>query len=73
RLLGTVAFIGELYVKKMIAKKIIYLRLQQLLKEEKYPEAEDIESLCKLLTVTGSKIDRPVAADHMRSLFDRIK
>jgi len=55
RLLGTIRFIGELYIRKMATGRIIKECLSTLLGD--YPHAKDLEALCKLLETCGKYID----------------
>ncbi|KAJ3037849.1 Eukaryotic translation initiation factor 4 gamma 2 [Rhizophlyctis rosea] len=72
RVLGNMAFIGELFIKTMLSEKIMHACILQLLRNVQDPEEEDIESLCKLMTTVGSRLDHPKAVAHMDSYFKRI-
>ncbi|OXA39010.1 eukaryotic translation initiation factor 4 gamma 3 [Folsomia candida] len=54
RALGNVRFIGELYKLQMLSPKIMVSCVALLLSN---PDDEKLESLCKLLTTIGQKLD----------------
>lgn len=57
RAAGTVQFIGELYKIEMLTSKIMVSCIQMLLNPELISE-ETLESLCKLLTTIGKKLEK---------------
>lgn len=69
--LGNTQFIGELYIHGMISEKIINLCILSLLKLEetnsgkagkaKDPEEEEVETLCKLMTTVGKKLEESLS------------
>jgi hypothetical protein len=72
RVLGNMRFVGELFMKGLIGEKIMHSCVMQLLSSVSDPEEEDIESLCKLMTTIGAKIDHEAAKAHMETYFARI-
>jgi hypothetical protein len=72
RVLGNMRFVGELFMKGLIGEKIMHSCVMQLLSSVSDPEEEDIESLCKLMTTIGAKIDHEAAKPHMETYFARI-
>ncbi|KAJ3340901.1 Eukaryotic translation initiation factor 4 gamma 1, partial [Kappamyces sp. JEL0680] len=73
RVLGNIRFVGELFLQGMIAEAIIHRCILSLLKNMESPEEEDIESLCKLLTATGKKLDHDRAKPTMDAYFNRME
>ncbi len=82
--MGNVIFIGELFRKKLISEKIIFLCLSSLLnsvfnlaKDNTNPPIEDVEGLCKLLCIVGKDIDAaggdPKKKMTMDSSFAKLK
>lgn len=55
RMLGTIRFIGELFIRAMIKLHIMQYCIQALLVN---PDEENIESLCKLLRTVGAKLEK---------------
>ena len=72
RVLGNIRFVGELFIKGMIGEKIMHQCVIQLLANVLEPEEEDIESLCKLLTTIGARIDHDISRPQMDNYFARI-
>ena len=72
RVLGNIRFVGELFMKGLIGERIMHSCVLQLLSNVSDPEEEDIESLCKLMTTIGAKIDHEAARSHMETYFARI-
>ncbi|KAJ3016220.1 hypothetical protein HKX48_004162 [Thoreauomyces humboldtii] len=74
RSLGNMSFIGELFIKNLITEKIMHSCVLQLLKNKNVdePEEEECESLCKLLTTIGQRLDHEKAQPMMNSYFTRI-
>ncbi|KAJ3125319.1 Cytosolic carboxypeptidase 1 [Nowakowskiella sp. JEL0407] len=72
RALGNIHFIGELFKLQMLTEKIIHSCISQLLRNITEPEEEDIESLCKLMTTVGQKIDHSKAKSYMDTYFARL-
>ena len=67
--LGLIKFIGELFKLQMLTERIMHECVKKLL-----GNAEDeIESLCKLLTMVGNLLDTQKARAHMDVYFSRMK
>jgi translation initiation factor 4G len=70
--LGTIRFIGELFMLGMLTVKIMHECVHRLLGSwNKHHDEDSVECMCKLLTTIGKKMDEPevlknasVAADH---------
>jgi len=62
RTLGTIRFIGELYVRGMLAGKIMRYCIELLMGDVNDPVEEDVEALCKLLDTVGKKLDSSPAS-----------
>ncbi|KAI0629420.1 armadillo-type protein [Trametes polyzona] len=71
--LGLIKFIGELFKLQMLTERIMHKCVKKLLGNVEYPEEEEIESLCKLLTTVGQILDTPKARAHMDVYFSRMK
>jgi len=71
RMIGNIKFIGELFKKDMISQRVIkedcIPRLFSLSLVSN-PEEDDLESLCKLLTSVGAKLD---SNPENRSMLDQ--
>jgi len=64
RILGTVRFVGELYIRKVIFVNIVRSCIEYLIKpsnDSDLPNTENLESLIKLLTTVGKTLDNKVA------------
>lgn len=72
RMLGNIRFIGELYKMSMLTERIMHECIKKLLGEYQYPDEEDVEALCKLMSTIGHMIDRPKARVHIDAYFDRM-
>lgn len=70
RILGTIRFIGELYIKEMITSAIIIRCVKLLLRDEKKPRPEFIEALCKLLETIGTMFEKEV--EFMSLIFTKL-
>ena len=57
RTLGTIRFIGELYIRHMIASRIMRHCITLLFGDINAPVEEDIEALCRLLDTTGRYLE----------------
>ncbi|KAF5835829.1 kinase-like domain-containing protein [Dunaliella salina] len=55
RMLGNIQFIGFLYKNQLISEGILHTCITQLLKEDKNPQPEDVEYLCKLMSTVGGQ------------------
>ncbi|KIM90148.1 hypothetical protein PILCRDRAFT_60083 [Piloderma croceum F 1598] len=71
--LGLIVFLGELFKLKMLTERIMHECIKKLLGSVENPEAEEIESLCKLLTTIGRILDTNKARAHMDVYFSRMK
>ena len=63
RTLGTIRFIGELYIRKMIASRILRHCASLLFGDSSHPVEEDIEALCRLLETTGKTLETSKGKD----------
>lgn len=72
RMLGNIRFIGELYKESMLTERIMHECIKKLLGEYQNPDAEHVESLCKLMSTIGHMIDHPKAKEHIDAYFDRM-
>lgn len=61
RMLGNIAFIGELFKKGMMGENIMNGCVTLLIGDPQNPHDNNIEYLCNLLTRIGQKMDRPKA------------
>ncbi|KAJ1767600.1 hypothetical protein LPJ74_005277 [Coemansia sp. RSA 1843] len=71
--LGLVRFIGELYLLEILTPRIIQECIKRLLASYENPEEEETESLCKLLTTVGKRIDQPATKTLVDAYFARVK
>ncbi|KIO33478.1 hypothetical protein M407DRAFT_65575, partial [Tulasnella calospora MUT 4182] len=72
--LGLVRFIGELYKLQMLTERVIHECIKKLLPPETGdPREAEIETLCKLLTTVGERIDVPKSKVYMDIYFGRIQ
>lgn len=68
--LGLIRFIGELFMLDLLTVRIIQGCIMNLVQTES-PSEETIESLCKLLTTVGAKLEQRMAAqDSEKSIFN---
>lgn len=72
RTLGNIKFSGELFKLGLIGRQIMLRCIEQLLRDIQNPDEEDIESLCKLLTTVGARLDDENSKTHMNKYFERI-
>ncbi|KAJ3338046.1 hypothetical protein HDU93_010044 [Gonapodya sp. JEL0774] len=84
RTLGNVVFIGELFKLSLLTEKIMHACITTLIKEvidalkaassggPKASVEEDLETLIKLLTTAGEKLDHTKAHEHMETYFREI-
>eukprot|EP00656_Telonema_subtile_P019169 TRINITY_DN2043_c0_g1_i7.p1 TRINITY_DN2043_c0_g1~~TRINITY_DN2043_c0_g1_i7.p1 ORF type:complete len:669 (-),score=129.73 TRINITY_DN2043_c0_g1_i7:286-2292(-) len=74
RMLGNIKFIGELYLKKMLMDKIMFVCMHNLAMAAD-PDEEDIEALCNLLTTIGYILETqsPKAKQPLDTTFARLK
>lgn len=56
RMLGNIRFVGALLVRKMLATKVLFAIMEELLQD---PTSEALESLAALLMVVGPGVDYP--------------
>lgn len=59
RALGNIHFIGHLFRKSLLTRKIILECSSQLLRNVENPDPEDVEALCKLMTTVGKDLEQP--------------
>ncbi|KAJ3730680.1 armadillo-type protein [Lentinula raphanica] len=71
--LGLVKFIGELFKLHMLRERIMHKYLSKLIRNTGNPQEVEIESLCKLLTTVGSKLDTAKGLAQMDSYFELLK
>lgn len=57
--LGNTMLIAELFCLKLVPEKVIHNCVIYLVRNIKDPMEEDIEHLCKLLTIAGKEVDTP--------------
>lgn len=68
RWLGNIIFIGELFKKQLISKKIMKACIAELLKNAESPEEEDLEALCKLMNTVGGSLEA-IESDFVNACF----
>ncbi|KAI9328860.1 armadillo-type protein [Obelidium mucronatum] len=73
RVLGNVTFIGELFKLNMITEKIMHMCVFQLLTEVNSPGEEEVESICKLMSTIGERLDHEKGKPTVDVYFGRIK
>ncbi|KAJ2827071.1 hypothetical protein FBU31_003271 [Coemansia sp. 'formosensis'] len=71
--LGLVRFICELFLLDILTVRIMHECVKRLLSNVETPEEEEVESLAKLLTTVGKKLDKPEAKNYMDAYFVRIQ
>jgi len=72
-ILGTIRFVGELFIRGMIKVRIMYDCLEQLLPGDGRPIIEkDLEVLCKLLTTIGETLQLNRTPSYDKTL-DRMR
>ncbi|KAF8608088.1 ARM repeat-containing protein [Ceratobasidium sp. AG-I] len=71
--LGLVWFIGELFKLQMLTERIMHECIKKFLSNTVNPEEEEIESLCKLLTIVGHSLDNARTRNHMDIYFERMQ
>jgi translation initiation factor 4G len=71
--LGLIMFLGELFKFQMLTERIMHKCIKKLLGNVEDPETEEIESLCKLLTMIGQILDTNKARAHMDVYISRMK
>lgn len=72
RTLGTIRFIGELFVRAMLAAKIMRNCIALLVGDAEAPNEENMEALCKLLETVGKLLDnkaQPANHDFLNNVF----
>lgn len=72
RMLGNIRFIGELYKKKMLSENVMHGCVTKLLDidpKTNVPDEENLESLSKLLTTIGKKLDQGQSIPFVDSYF----
>ena len=74
RYLGNVGFIGELYTLRMLQNNVIIDCVIRLFGKEPIPDVDNLESLCKLLTKTGKRLDNDQTGHQfVLTVFDKLK
>ncbi|KAJ1742546.1 hypothetical protein LPJ68_001838 [Coemansia sp. RSA 1086] len=71
--LGLVEFIGKLFLFDILTLRIMHECVKRLLSNVETPEEEETESLAKLMTTVGKKLDVPNAKAYMDAYFARIQ
>ncbi|KAJ2852464.1 hypothetical protein IWW36_000351 [Coemansia brasiliensis] len=71
--LGLVELIGELFLLDVLTTDIIKSCLRRLLSNIKDPQEESLESMMKLLTTVGKKLDVPSNKEEVNLYFSRIR
>jgi len=61
RTIGNIRLVGALLVRKMLASKVMFAIIEELLSK---PTSEALETLAALLTVVGGEFDRPTFANR---------
>ena len=70
RTLGTIRFIGELFVRAMLVTKIMRGCIALLVGDAEAPNEENIEALCKLLETVGKLMDtKPSDIEFLDKVF----
>ena len=59
KVLGNIRFVGELFLNGLISENIIWRCLDRMMVNTESPEEEELESLCKLMTAVGKRLDSP--------------
>ncbi len=72
RTLGTIRFIGEMFVRKVLSSKILNRCIIMLIGDAANPVEEDLEQLAKLLETVGKAWDTKANADFVISVFESI-
>ena len=72
RVLGNIRFVGELFLQGIISESIIHHCICRLVGNENIEE-EDVESLCKLVTATGKRLDHQKSKEVIDSYFERME
>ncbi|KAJ2855052.1 hypothetical protein J3B02_002366, partial [Coemansia erecta] len=70
--LGLVKFIGDLFLRDILSERIMHECIKRLLTNYEGPEEEETESLAKLLTTAGQKLDHKDAKKYMDAYFGRV-
>ncbi|TFK87583.1 ARM repeat-containing protein [Polyporus arcularius HHB13444] len=70
---NVVAFMGELFILRMLTERIIHKSIETLLTKAENLNLGAIECLCTLLTVVGRALDTPKVRAHMHVYFSRLE
>jgi translation initiation factor 4G len=71
--LGLIQFVGELHLQDLLSEKIVHSCISKLCANDD-PSEEVIESLCKLMTTVGKKLDsNPQTQPLMNTYFERME
>jgi len=74
RVLGLTIFMVELFKLQILTEVIMHEYIMTLLwGVDGVPESEEIESICNLLTMVGSTLDKAQAMSHMRAFLHRME
>ena len=74
RMLCNMQFVGELFNKQMVTETVMRLIVGRLLANTENPSTDDMESVCKLLSVIGRRLeDNPKNKDLMAKYFADIR
>lgn len=69
-MLGNIRLIGELYKKRMLIERIMYECIKKLLGQYENFDEENIEVLCKLMSIIGEMIDYFRVKEYMDVYFE---
>ncbi|KAJ1731646.1 hypothetical protein LPJ61_002432 [Coemansia biformis] len=67
--LGLVKFIGELFLLDVLTLRIMHECVKRLLASYEMPEEEETESLAKLLTTVGKKLEDDVSSKSLMDVY----
>jgi len=70
RYLGNIRFVGELFKLSILTVGIMNHCIERLLKQE--TDEENLECLCRLLTIIGKEVDKPNNVHEMKSYFESL-
>ena len=71
RVLANINFIGELFKEGMLTEKIMHECIGKLL-NPKAPDSEETESLCRLLTTIGLKLDTTARKSSIKKKHEQL-
>ncbi|XP_069371789.1 eukaryotic translation initiation factor 4 gamma 1-like [Paralichthys olivaceus] len=67
--IGTIKFIGELFLAHILSKAVMHSCIKSLLKNQ---DAESLECLCELLQIIGMNLEIVTAKQVMDSFYDQM-